>query len=140
MGWPRNPLHDTDKLLFAAATRIIIGDGARTSFWHCAWAKGQRPKDIAPDIFAASSKRVLSLREALTEHAWVRLVDLQKIHTAEHLKQFVELWAITQAISLELNTEDRIVWNFNASGVYSSASAYRAQFVGHTSFNLKALI
>ncbi|WVZ64871.1 hypothetical protein U9M48_014329 [Paspalum notatum var. saurae] len=130
------PCNDTDRLLFAAATEIIIGDGARTSFWHCAWAKGQRPKDIAPDIFAASSKRKLSLREALAEQAWVRSVDIQQIRTVEHLKQFVELWAITQSVSLVQNTEDRIIWNFNASGVYSAVSAYRAQFVGHTSFNL----
>ncbi|KAJ1264986.1 hypothetical protein BS78_08G042700 [Paspalum vaginatum] len=134
------PCNDTDKLMFAAATRIIIEDGATTSFWHCAWAKGQRPKDIAPDIYAASSKRKWSLRDALTEQAWVRLVDLQQIRTAEHLKQFVELWVITQSVSLVQNTVDRIIWKFNASGVYSVASAYRAQFVGHSSFNLKALI
>ncbi|WVZ75406.1 hypothetical protein U9M48_023459 [Paspalum notatum var. saurae] len=80
------PCNDTDRLLFAAATEIIIGDGARMSFWHCAWAKGQRPKDIAPDIFAASSKRKLSLWEVLAEQAWVRSVDIQQICTVEHLK------------------------------------------------------
>ncbi|WVZ67071.1 hypothetical protein U9M48_016209, partial [Paspalum notatum var. saurae] len=64
------PCNETDKLLFAAATRIEIGDGAKTSFWHCAWAKGWCPRDIAPDIFAASCGRKLSVREALTGQAW----------------------------------------------------------------------
>ncbi|WVZ95975.1 hypothetical protein U9M48_041672 [Paspalum notatum var. saurae] len=134
------PCNDTDKLLFATATTIKIGDGARTSFWHCAWAKGRRPKDIAPDIFTASRERKMSLREALDEQTWVRRIDLQAIHTVEHLKQFVELWSIAQSITLAQNTEDHIVWKFNASGAYSAASAYRLQFLGHTNFNLKALI
>ncbi|WVZ78138.1 LOW QUALITY PROTEIN: hypothetical protein U9M48_025899 [Paspalum notatum var. saurae] len=61
------PCNDTDRLLFAAATRIEIEDGAKTSFWHCAWAQGRRPKDIAPDIFAASRGRKASVWEALAD-------------------------------------------------------------------------
>ncbi|WVZ95285.1 hypothetical protein U9M48_041070 [Paspalum notatum var. saurae] len=90
---PEIPCNDTDKHLFAAATRIEIGDGTKTSFWHCAWAKGRRPKDIAPDIFAASQGRKLSVREALTDQAWVHCIDLQRIQSADHIKQFVELWS-----------------------------------------------
>ncbi|WVZ79135.1 hypothetical protein U9M48_026746 [Paspalum notatum var. saurae] len=130
------PCNDTDRLLFAAATTIVIGDGAKTSFCHCAWAKGRRPKDIAPDIFAASRGRKLSIREALAEHAWVRCIDLQAIRTAEHLKQFVDLWSLAQSVSLTQAAEDRIFWNCNASGTYSAASAYRVQFLGHTSSRL----
>ncbi|WVZ64896.1 hypothetical protein U9M48_014346 [Paspalum notatum var. saurae] len=134
------PCNDTDKLLFAAATIITIGDGTKASFWHCTWVEGQRPKDIAPDIFAASRDRKLSVREALTDNAWVSRIDLQAIQPADHLKQFVELWSFAQSVSLSQSTEDRIDWIFNASGVYSAASAYRIQFMGHTHFNLKDLI
>jgi hypothetical protein len=136
----QTPCNDTDKLLFAAATRIAIGDGAKTSFWHCAWVNGRRPKDIAPDIFAASSDCRLSVREALTDSTWVNRIDLHAIHTADHLKQFVELWSFAHSVSLVQNTEDRIDWIYNASGEYSAASAYRIQFMGHTCSNLKALI
>ncbi|WVZ95115.1 hypothetical protein U9M48_040917, partial [Paspalum notatum var. saurae] len=134
------PCNDTDRLLFAAATRIVIGDGAKTSFWHCAWANGRRPKDIAHDIFIASRGRRCSVREALFDLTWVRHIDLQAIHTADHLKQFVDLWYLTQSVALVHDTEDRIIWRFNAFGTYSTASAYRVQFAGHTGLNLKSLI
>ncbi|WVZ72900.1 hypothetical protein U9M48_021288 [Paspalum notatum var. saurae] len=134
------PCNNTDRLLFAAATTIVLGDGAKTSFWHCAWAKGRCPKDIAPDIFAASRGRKLSVREALTDQAWVRRIDLQAIRTASHLHQFVDLWSLSQSVSLAQDTKDRIIWNYNASGAYSAASAYRFQFLGHTSHNLTTLI
>ncbi|WVZ62399.1 hypothetical protein U9M48_012155 [Paspalum notatum var. saurae] len=109
------PCNDTDKLLFAAATKITIGNGDKTSFWHCAWVEGRGPKDIAPDIFAASLDRKLSVREALVDNAWVSRIDLQAIQTADHLKQFVELWSFAQLVSLAQNTEDRIDWTYNAS-------------------------
>ncbi|WVZ86569.1 hypothetical protein U9M48_033328, partial [Paspalum notatum var. saurae] len=134
------PCNDTDRLLFAAATRIEIGDGAKTSFWHCAWAQGRRLKDIALDIFAASRDRKSSVQKALADQAWVRHIDLHGIRTADHLKQFVDLWSVTQSVSLAHDMEDRIFWKFNASGTYSTASAYRIQFTGHTSLNLKSLI
>lgn len=36
------PCDDIDKLLFAAATTIAIGDGAKLSFWDSAWLEGRR--------------------------------------------------------------------------------------------------
>jgi len=36
------PCDTTDRLLFAAATSITVGDGMRTSFWSNAWLHGQR--------------------------------------------------------------------------------------------------
>jgi hypothetical protein len=82
----QTPCNDTDKLLFATPMRIAIGDGAKTSFWHCTWVNDQRPKDIVPDIFVASSDRRLSVREALTDSAWVSHIDLHAIHAVDHLK------------------------------------------------------
>jgi hypothetical protein len=48
---------DTDKLLFAAATTITIGNGAKISFWESAWMQGRRLKDVAPLVYAASKKK-----------------------------------------------------------------------------------
>jgi hypothetical protein len=56
--------NDTDKLLFAAATTITIGDDARTSFWHCAWARGDNDLRILYPTFLrllANEKRLHSL-------------------------------------------------------------------------------
>jgi hypothetical protein len=39
-------LHPHDKELFAAATKVIIGDGKKARFWEAPWLDGMRPKDI----------------------------------------------------------------------------------------------
>lgn len=51
------PCDDTDKLLFAAATSITIGNGATVSFWESAWWQGRRMKDVAPLVYAVSKKK-----------------------------------------------------------------------------------
>ncbi|WVZ95330.1 hypothetical protein U9M48_041112 [Paspalum notatum var. saurae] len=42
------PCTETDKLFFAAATSIHVGDGKLASFWDTAWLRGLRPRDFAP--------------------------------------------------------------------------------------------
>jgi len=54
---PDNPCTNNDKLLFAAATSIIVGDGDNISFWHSAWFQGIRPCDFAPNIYKLSRKK-----------------------------------------------------------------------------------
>jgi hypothetical protein len=46
-----NPCNDNDMELFYAATKINLGDGGKTPFWHAPWLQGRKPKDIAPKIF-----------------------------------------------------------------------------------------
>lgn len=47
----------------------------------------------------------------LTTQAWVQLIDLEKIQSVSHLKQFVDLLAIAQSINLVQNIEDVNAWN-----------------------------
>jgi hypothetical protein len=70
------PCDMTDRLLFAAATTITVGDGMRTPFWSSAWLQGQRPQDLAPNIFRISKNKNKSLIEALHNRAWIKDVDL----------------------------------------------------------------
>jgi hypothetical protein len=37
--------------IFYAATKIMVGNGAKTFFWNAPWIDGKSPKDIAPLIF-----------------------------------------------------------------------------------------
>jgi hypothetical protein len=34
--------------LFAAATKVTIGNGKKAPFWEASWINGMRPKDISP--------------------------------------------------------------------------------------------
>lgn len=42
-----NPCTETDRLLYAACTKIEPGDGERISLWHDAWVTGHRPKKMS---------------------------------------------------------------------------------------------
>jgi hypothetical protein len=71
----------TDRLLFATATRVTIGDGAKTSFfYHSAWAYDRRPRDIAPKVFAASGRRKFD-NQGSDSSSWMG----EKYHPACHL-------------------------------------------------------
>jgi hypothetical protein len=49
-----NPCNDVDVSLFYSATTISIGDGEIAPFWDSPWLEGEKPKDIAPLIYANS--------------------------------------------------------------------------------------
>jgi hypothetical protein len=55
------PCDMTDRLLFAAATSITVGDGRRTSFWSSAWLQGQRPQDLASKFQKIKTSRSTKL-------------------------------------------------------------------------------
>jgi len=48
--------------------------------------------------------------------------------------EYLALWDLLSEVSLQLNEEDTHVWQFSASGQYTSKSAYEALFIGATSF------
>ncbi|PUZ56428.1 hypothetical protein GQ55_5G299800 [Panicum hallii var. hallii] len=114
----------------AASTTIHIGDGAKTSFWHNGWVHGQRPRDLAPNIFKISKKKDRMLREALQNQNWIK--DLNLNHpslSVQHFQEFVSLWRV-----------DGVVWKLTADGIYSAKSAYNARFMGSTLTNFDLLI
>lgn len=46
----------------------------------------------------------------------------------EHIEQFCGLWKRLVAVHLQDDLADDITWNLTVDGIYSSASAYTAQF------------
>lgn len=52
-----NPCNEVDLDFFYASTTIIMGNGARTPFWDSPWLLGRKPKEIAPLIYEASSRK-----------------------------------------------------------------------------------
>ena len=125
-----NPCDEMDKNLFYASMTITVGNGARTPFWDSPWVRDQKPRDIAPLIYDASSWKTWKLREALQDDAWVRKIKVTPNFTFEHLRQFIELWSTIRDFPLEVHAEDDIVWKHTESGIYTAKSAYLAQFFG----------
>ena len=123
------PNDDTDRDLFNAATIVTVGDGRTASFWSSSWLNGTTPKSIAPKIFEASKKKKRCVKDALNNLTWVADIAVNDF-TLEHMAQFVSLWEHLQNITLQPNTADSISWALTSDGIYSAASAYKAQFIG----------
>ena len=126
------PCDDNDGDIFAGATKVQVGDGTRAKFWESPWLDGIRPKDIATKIYDLSKKKNCLVRMALHENFWTSQVDILQGITVEHLSEFVSLWERVSHVHLDVNTPDTITWKFTTNGHYSAASAYKAQFYGHT--------
>jgi hypothetical protein len=57
----------------------------------------------------------------------------------EHMTELIHLWSLIQDVQLA-QREDEIVWRWTANGVYSSKSAYEAQFRGsYCTYNCSAI-
>ena len=102
------------------------------SFWQAAWARGRRPRDIARNIFRISKSKNRTLQDAVHRHNWVRDIDLRHGINMASLNEYVDLWSEVALISLDNEGIDDITWKFCQNGVYSAASAYKAQFLGST--------
>jgi hypothetical protein len=122
------PCDDIDKLLFANCTHISLGDDNKASFWHSGWLQGNRPKDIAPLLFAKSRKKKRSVASALDEANWIHDLNHHSGITSSHLLEFVTLWNLVGQETLQPHQEDKITWTLTPSGEYTTSSAYKAQF------------
>lgn len=115
-------------IFFHASTVITIGNGAKTPFWDAPWVHGQKPKDIAPFIHEASTRKNWKVKEALNEGAWISIIKMTINFTMAHIHQFVELWMLISEFPLKEHAEDEISWKNTTDGQYSAASAYSVQF------------
>ncbi|KAF0907573.1 hypothetical protein E2562_018380 [Oryza meyeriana var. granulata] len=128
--WPelQTLCDETNKLPFAAVTKITIGDGNTARFWESAWLQGQRPKDLMPLVYAISKKRHKTLQQGLQNDAWIHDLDLlpNPSITVNLISQLVALWSETRRIQLDQNEPDQITWQLTNYGEYSASSAYKA--------------
>ena len=87
-------------------------------------------EDLAPNVFSCVPPKIRRPRtvfEAMQDHTWVR--DIRNTLGWHGLVEYLDLWDSIAA--LELNTTvDTHHWKFEASGIYSTRSAYRNFFVG----------
>ena len=134
------PCHDSDRNLFAGATRISLGNGKTAKFWFSAWLFGEAPKDIAPRIFASSSRKDQTVFSALQNGRWVQDINLRTGLSTLHIEQFVRLWSKINQIHLIQDNPDQITWKQSQNGTYSSKSAYALHFLGSIPTNFKPLI
>ncbi|GJN11749.1 hypothetical protein PR202_ga29965 [Eleusine coracana subsp. coracana] len=95
---------------------------------------GHSLADIAPRMVERVPARIQSTRtvaEGLQNQNWAN--DIQGGLSLIGLYEYFQLWDSVAKILLS-NEEDAHTWKLDASGQYSSKSAYRAFFNGATTF------
>ncbi|KAG2576022.1 hypothetical protein PVAP13_6NG036500 [Panicum virgatum] len=123
------PCNKLDRLLFQASTTVMIGSGFKAKFWHHSWLDGEAPRNLAPHLFELVRRKNKSVAQELTNLAWIQSLR-RKITTTTQVEEFVSLWIRIQPVSLQQDVDDTLVWKWTHDGLYSSSSAYRAQFLG----------
>jgi hypothetical protein len=135
------PCDKTDKLLFAAATTIQIGGGAKAKFWESAWLQERRLKDVAPLVHLASRKKSRTLKHAALADQWLHDLALPTNEgwTTDLIDQLITVWSAVRNVHFTEH-EDQITWKLNNHGEYTAASAYKVQLLGTTLSNFDTLI
>ena len=70
------------------------------------------------------------MREALKGNAWILKINPNTVVTVGHIREFFALWMLVHDFHLDDQAEDDIIWKHVNDGIYSAATAYKAQFLG----------
>ncbi|XP_044947465.1 uncharacterized protein LOC123396661 [Hordeum vulgare subsp. vulgare] len=127
-----NPCTQEDLHFFYASTTITLGNGSKTPFRDASWLLGRKPMDIASLIFEASWRKHRKVREALKDNVWIFTINHNTVISGAHIWEFFTLWMLLREVRLDDFLEDDIVWKHSSDGIYSSSTAYKAQFLGMT--------
>ncbi|WVZ66620.1 hypothetical protein U9M48_015811 [Paspalum notatum var. saurae] len=120
--------------LFRASVEITLGDGATVLFWMDNWIDGLSLDVLAPNLLRAVPPRFRSrtVREALANRTWIS--DIRGNLDEAMIIEYVEVWEKISQVSLSPGVADCFRWRWTPDGSYSSASAYRACFLGSSFF------
>jgi hypothetical protein len=128
------PSHPNSLALFAIAINTEMGNGRNTPFWSDRWLHGCTIVSLAPlvvDCVPPQIRKKRTVAEALEDDRWVS--DIQGGLSGVGICEFLQLWDCIREFDLN-DQEDRHIWKLDASGSYSSKSAYRAYLFGCVTF------
>jgi hypothetical protein len=120
----------SQQYIIPLGTAITIRDRRIASFWHSPWLGLTKPKDIAPSIFAISSRKNFTDNKGLLQDFWIVKLNIRDGLSINQVSKFVDLWTKINEVQLVEGTPDDITWKFTNSGSYTTSSAYKAQFEG----------
>ena len=83
-------------------------------------------------MFLLSKSKRRKVADALYNDNWIGDINISNGITTTHLQEYTLLWNLTRQIQLRPGHVGQIRWKFTESGIYTAASAYKAQFLGST--------
>jgi hypothetical protein len=135
-----SPCDDVDMDVFYAASTMTIGNGKIAPFWNSSWLNGRKPKDIAPVIYEASTRKKWKINHALLNNGWIAKNRMDISLSVQHIHEYILLWVQLNDIHLNDEANDYISWNLTPNGQYSTTSAYNAQFLAATHTTMNKLV
>lgn len=79
------------------------------------------------------------VHDALQNSQWITDIVVDTF-TVQHQAQYIALWDLLQDIVLSPGIEHSIIWTLTTSGTYTTASAYKAQFLGSVPCSFDKLV
>jgi hypothetical protein len=86
------------------------------------------PSLLTPLIYKISTRKNWNVKKAMSDNGWISKIKMDVEFTLEHIRQYISLWSKLAEVTIHDDHKDEITWNLIESGIYSSSSAYRAQF------------
>lgn len=100
-------------------------------FWSDRWIQGRCIQERAPFQFNAVGPRIVKCKtvaQGLENNKWVR--DISGALTVQVILDFFLVWDATRAVQLRPDSPDKFLWKWTSDQCFSTASAYRAFFIG----------
>ena len=135
--WSSLPVNSESSVtaLFAASVIVQIGNGRRSFFWIDNWLEGRSIADLAPalwNVVRPHAKQQRTVTQGLHNNGWTQ--DISGALTVQVILDYLLVREVIRehnyAQLLDEGREDRIIWKRTADGHFSTASAYRAFFMG----------
>jgi hypothetical protein len=121
--------------LVAVSIIVEVGDGLHSFFRTDKWIDGRSIADIAPALLNAvrpQVRRKKTMAQGLENNAWAR--DITGALTVQVIIDYLLIWDVIRQRNfihaLNSGTEDKFRWKWTTDGQFSTASAYRALFIG----------
>lgn len=128
-------IHPNAIALFDMAIVTINGDGTNTRFWRDRWLQGRTISKVAPNLVSLVPRWVFNqwtVAQATENMTWV--TDIRGVLSVIVLEEYLQLWDLLEAITLQNGVPDHHYWKLFDSGVYASKYAYSTFFVSSIRF------
>jgi hypothetical protein len=90
------PVDEMDIALFAVATKVIVNNGHKASFWLSSWVQGLAPALLFSALYKHSKRKKRTVAEALTNDQWIR--DVSHDLTVPLIDELVQLWGMIEDV------------------------------------------
>jgi hypothetical protein len=92
------PCNELDRLLFNASTKVTIGNGEKTCFWHNSWLDREAPRNLAPHLFELVKRKNKSVQHEIRNNSWIRSLRGRITNTVQ-VEEFVSFESESNASS-----------------------------------------